>query len=778
MKSNKLLKVLAFVLAAVMLICTAASAAGLVVCLVFGAYSEGEGALTRNLSDNILSDYIAHVENLIFDSPESLNKLLKDTGIQAQISAPDGSIFMVAGEQDASAGGHSLTVKCVYLDNYEYEVNHDSTQFYFIDVDGEMEPFSHTNNDIYYISPEQMKLLLEAGGKIVSPNPDIPVSPETLPSYPHKEDTYPSVDSETSHEDDVTDIPDTQIPDEEAEFYAYRQLEDSYVILSNGAYSPVFTSTKPVTKYYTGAYAYSEDGEFGWFGNLFPEEIERSAYTVKLTMTEHYHARGEYDYEYLLLDFCGENMYNFVWMTPLLLAATILLLIFLCSASGHTKNGIRGSIIEKIPFDVYLAICALVAFIPLFLDVEQLIYNASDIYAIGAVVGTMAVGYATLFIAVIMSVALRIKLGEIFTYTLCAMILKLLWKGAKLLCQATSYVCRNIGVLWTTVLCSAIFVIWTLALTVAASAYNFDGLGILLMIMGLIAFPAVFIYVGYQSNKINRGCKRIAGGDVDYKISTAYMTPNQKDLAETINGIGSGLSSALTERVKSERLKTELITNVSHDLKTPLTSIVNYTDLLSKEQSEPDPDSEKMGEYIEILCRQSARLKKLTEDLVEASKAATGNVESRPERLDISELLSQSVGEFADRFEAAGLTPVENKPQEPIHIFADGRHVWRIFENLLANTCKYSLAGTRVYIDLSADGTDVTISIKNISAHPLNVSADELTERFVRGDSSRHTEGSGLGLSIARSLAELEGGSLKIEIDGDCFKAYLKFRKV
>ena len=162
---------------------------------------------------------------------------------------------------------------------------------------------------------------------------------------------------------------------------------------------------------------------------------------------------------------------------------------------------------------------------------------------------------------------------------------------------------------------------------------------------------------------------------------------------------------------------------------------------------------------------------------MEASKASTGNVEVNAEVLDVSELLSQSVGEFADRFDAAGLTPVETKPSAPVHIFADGRHVWRIFENLLVNTCKYSLSGTRVYVDLVERDASVTVTVKNISSQPLNITPEELTERFVRGDSSRHTEGSGLGLSIAKSLAELQGGTLALDIDGDCFKAIVTFKK-
>ena len=778
MKGNYLLKSVAFVLAAVMLICTVASAAGLVVCLAFGAFSDGEGALTRNLNDNILSDFAYDVEAYLFDDEEKLKEAFEDTGIQAKITNPDGSVHMIAGEEDASAGGYYITFKCVYLENYEYEINHGSMKFYYVDTDGEMKRLP-SDSDIYYITPDKMAHLLEAGGKILSPKSDIPISPETLPSYPHRDDTYPPVEAstESTPNDYATDAPDTQIPEEDTELYPYNPLEDNYVILQNGAYSPVYASSKPEMNHFTGSYIYSRDGEFGYIGNVFPEEIENTAYTVRLTMTEAYHAKGTDDYEYIILDFVGDNMYQFVWLTPLFLILTILLLIYLASAAGHTKNGLRESWVEKIPTDLYLVICAFICCIPAIIDVENLIFAADDIYSIGTIVGIMAALYALIFVGIVMSLALRIRTKKIFSYTLVAITMKYVCVGVKFLFRALAFLCKNIGTLWTNVLCSVVFFFWTIALSVACSHYYFDGPVILLLLPGLTLFPAIFIYVGYQQNKINRVCKKIGDGYVDSKVDTKYMTPNHRAQAENINRIGSGLSAALTERIKSERLKTELITNVSHDLKTPLTSIVNYADLLSREQESENPDSEKIREYTNVISRQSARLKKLTEDLVEASKASTGNVESCPEVLDVSELLSQSVGEFADRFEASGLTPVESKPGTPVQIFADGRHVWRIFENLLVNTCKYSMPGTRVYVDLFERDTYVTVTIKNISSQPLNISPQELTERFVRGDSSRHTEGSGLGLSIAKSLAELQGGSLALDIDGDCFKAILTFKK-
>ena len=235
------------------------------------------------------------------------------------------------------------------------------------------------------------------------------------------------------------------------------------------------------------------------------------------------------------------------------------------------------------------------------------------------------------------------------------------------------------------------------------------------------------------------------------------------------------MSAAVEERTRSEHFKTELITNVSHDLKTPLTSIVNYTALLKAEQEKEQPDETKMREYTEILERQSAKLRKLTEDLVEASKASTGNLKCEPVLLDVGELITQAAGEYAERFDAKKLEMIIREPEGAVNIMADSRHMWRIFDNLLGNIAKYALEGTRVYISLYAQEGRATAIFRNTSKYELKLDPAELSERFVRGDASRHTDGSGLGLSIAKSLAELQGGTLDVVTDGDLFKVILTF---
>ena len=252
------------------------------------------------------------------------------------------------------------------------------------------------------------------------------------------------------------------------------------------------------------------------------------------------------------------------------------------------------------------------------------------------------------------------------------------------------------------------------------------------------------------------------------------MLSDFKKHAENLNNISKGMSNAIKEKMKSEHFKSELITNVSHDIRTPLTSIINYVDLLDR-QNINDATSK---EYIEILKKQSARLKKLTEDLIEASKATSGVITVSMEKLNLKEILNQALGEYSTKFTQNDIEPVLNDFDNNIHIYADGRLIWRVMDNMLENICKYSQPGTRAYITVEQQSNRIRICFKNVSKYKLNISADELMERFVRGDSSRTNEGSGLGLSIAKSLTEIMKGVMLLEIEGDLFKACLVFDKV
>ena len=282
---------------------------------------------------------------------------------------------------------------------------------------------------------------------------------------------------------------------------------------------------------------------------------------------------------------------------------------------------------------------------------------------------------------------------------------------------------------------------------------------------------AVLVTDGMQRQKLLTAIQEINSEEGNTRISESGLFAINRQMAAAVNDLGDGLRHALQEQMKSERMKADLITNVSHDLKTPLTSIINYVDLLKREELH----NEKANEYLEVLDQKSQRLKQLTEDLVEASRASSGNVVLDIRRIDVKELLMQTSGEFVERFEARGLQLIENFPQNPQYVDADGRRLWRIIENLFRNVEKYAMPHTRVYLDLINDGDRVAFSLKNISENPLNISPEELTERFTRGDESRSTEGSGLGLSIAKDLTEIQKGTFEIYLDGDLFKVTVSF---
>lgn len=307
-------------------------------------------------------------------------------------------------------------------------------------------------------------------------------------------------------------------------------------------------------------------------------------------------------------------------------------------------------------------------------------------------------------------------------------------------------------------------------------------IGLIFKEFGILLDIVFWIWCYYKIMKevdkfkqIHDATEKIYKGDTDIKLDESLYTGVLKELAIYINDIAGGFSNAIKESLKSERLKTELITNVSHDIKTPLTSIINYVDLLKQENIQ----NEKAKEYIEVLDNKSQRLKKLIEDLVEASQASSGNIKINKEVLNVKELLNQVTGEFEDKFNSRCLNIISKLPEETVYIKADSRYLYRVLENTYSNVAKYAEENTRVYIDcILEEKNTVAIYVKNISKDELNISADELMQRFVRGDKSRNTEGSGLGLSIAKSLTELQDGTFNIYLDGDLFKVAIKFKRV
>lgn len=358
-----------------------------------------------------------------------------------------------------------------------------------------------------------------------------------------------------------------------------------------------------------------------------------------------------------------------------------------------------------------------------------------------------------------MSIAARIKDKSLVKNTVIYRILMLIWKFITI-----------IPSIWKVLLLIAFECVSDLLI---CALNNGEERFTVFVISKLMVIPLV-IYFVYMLTRLKDGARKLASGDFDHRVNTKYMVGDIKNSAEDMNSIAKGMDLALQEKMKSERLKTELITNVSHDIKTPLTSIINYTDLISKEKT----DNSKIAEYTEVLTRQSDKLKRLIEDLVEASKASTGNIEVELVPCEAGIFLTQCAGEFEDRFNSCELTQVVSVPDKEIKINADGRRMLRVFDNLMSNICKYSQPGTRVYMTLKEEGNEAVFEFKNTSKDALNMTEEELMERFTRGDKSRNTEGNGLGLAIARSLTELQGGRLNIDIDGDLFKAYVRFPKL
>ena len=368
-----------------------------------------------------------------------------------------------------------------------------------------------------------------------------------------------------------------------------------------------------------------------------------------------------------------------------------------------------------------------------------------------------------------LSLVRRIKAGTLWKNSLIRKVLKWIGKCSGKLADFARAFSRNTAEKIKVLLVGGAF----LFLQFLIIGCVFSGAGVFLLAL-MAVDVAVMIFAIRKADgqdRIMDGLKKISDGELQYKIKTDTLTGKQKVMAEYINNIGGGLDAAVENSLKKERMQTELITNVSHDLKTPLTSIINYVDLMKRE----NPTDPKIQEYLRILDEKSQRLKVLTEDVVEASKASTGNIKLEMNDIDFVGMVQQVIGEFEEKFQEKNLTMMVHFTDEPSIIYADGQRMWRVLENVFGNVVKYAMEGTRVYAEISNRNKKVTFSLKNISAQPLNISADELTERFIRGDVARNTEGSGLGLSIAKSLTELQGGEFKLYLDGDLFKVMITF---
>lgn len=492
--------------------------------------------------------------------------------------------------------------------------------------------------------------------------------------------------------------------------------------------------------------------------------------------------------EYALIYHQAEQLYDNRNVIPVICCTgTILALlcfIFLLCSAGHKngREGITPSAIHEIHLDVYTVVVAVGAFTGLYLAFGWIGMNPGMINLIVLVVLFAAeVIWCTLYF---MELAIRLKMGKWWQNTILYRVFRFFGRFCKRVFRGIVKLIRGIPMVWrTALLCLAVCVAEFFGLILF---YNDRVVLLFFWAIEKFILCGAITFVALMCKELREGSEALADGDLNYKLDTSHMVLSFKEHGENLNSIGEGISAAVEQRMKSEHLKTELITNVSHDIKTPLTSIINYADLIGKEVSGDVKDTgdgagtetaqereQHISEYAEVLLRQSQKLKKLLDDLLEASKATTGNLEVHPEVCDVSVLLSQAVGEYEQRFSEKKLETIVKQPEETVKVMADGRHLWRVFDNLLNNIYKYAQAGSRVYLNVEHDGQNANIIFRNMSAYPLEMSPEELEERFTRGDRSRHMEGNGLGLSIAKSLTELQKGDMEIVTDGDLFKVVI-----
>ena len=487
-----------------------------------------------------------------------------------------------------------------------------------------------------------------------------------------------------------------------------------------------------------------------------------------------YKANDDYYQDYINYNHSRVTFTYGIHMTIAGLCGCLLTILFLIGVSGHNYLGEKEAHlypIDRVKTDILLLSMILVTYLgvvigaPLISKLLHLVVvsnywdRANRVVMFGVI---YFCGLLTFF-----SLIRRYKAETLWSNSLLREMMDALSEGTFKYRLTLSYMLY---------LACNVFAIFVGSVLILRAEENTLGSAPLICLMTLwIAGNLAVFYVLYrnanQTDKIHEAVDKLAAGETSYKVDVEQFSSLEADLAKGLNRISDGLETALAEQVKSERLKADLITNVSHDIKTPLTSIINYVDLIKREKI----DNPIIERYLEVLDQKSQRLKTLTEDLVEASKASSGNIKLEMAHIDIVELVQQTNGEFEEKFMMSRLNLVSTLPNEVLLIEADGRRLWRVLENLYNNACKYAMENTRVYVGVEDINNHAVFTIKNISASPLNISPDELTERFVRGDVSRTTEGSGLGLSIAKSLTTLQGGELRITIDGDLYKAEVIF---
>ena len=661
-------------------------------------------------------------------------------------------------EEDLEALSRNLAKRCaaehlsnctqafldIYIDDYRpFEMADDNAWFYTIEdengklLDTNYESAENAEQYEFLVRPQYPVILdyrVEShfGGSFVIPIPEIP-----MPTLPQEQ---PDATDPTQATLPQYVLPGTVRPAEDDSYlfiegFGWTDEQDNEHIYELGiCQGPVYRVTLHLMP---GAYVQQTSAEW---------ELMDIAHTHRFTL--------------LYTLFCG-----------LLVAA--ISAVYLCCSAGKKPgcHDVQPGGLNRIPLDLYAVITggALVLLTSLCgrLLIDHLL-SYDPQWLIVLMAGLMGFTGCLLFTGFLFACAAQFKLRSGFWWrkSITGRAIALLWKG---LVWAAGGLRRIYG---RTVALLPYLWQWLLgaATVLLLIILGFASHSKLLILLAVLLGVGLLGYACYAFGTLLESARRMSEGNLSAKVSTRHLTGCFADFAKHLNTLTDVVTVASQKQAQSERMKAELVTNVSHDIKTPLTSIINYVDLLQKTDNEEDAAA-----YLEVLERQSLRLKKLIDDLMEMSKASTGNMAVEVTAVDATETINQALGEFADKLEKAQLTPVFTAPQDTVTMLADGRLTWRVLSNLLSNAVKYALPGTRLYVDLLHIDGNVLISLKNISKEPLNISSDELMDRFVRGDVSRNTEGSGLGLNIAKSLMELQKGQLQLLVDGDLFKATLIF---
>ena len=796
--ANGLLKTLAFLLAVVSVTVTLVGAVGTLFCLEGEVYArtrlELREDVTQNLALSLANDIADYHAQETVGTPELMHyrveydfyKNPEDTSIRYKIKDEKGKTLVSNYRGQTVRGQYELVTNpgfYAYRTVYEYgSLWENDEDFVPVTSPDLWAATDHPEGTIPVVTTEPEQDGPENTNPTTEPEQDGPenTDPTTEPEQDEPENTDPTTEPDPTYPTEVT------APTSEQENTDPTWAEDT----------PPEETTEPVV----------DRGEPAEPGTTYPTEPALSVDTSGRVLTGSYqveayvHLDEQWTVTVYVLEELVENdifsnqlravdfLYDMKTCFPVTmvvgLLVTVLLVVYLLCAAGHRpgKEEIIRNPFDKIPLDLYLAVVTggVVALVALACEVVDWFnwwyydtwYQTELYLAIGALAaGTM--GAATLILAFFMSFATRLKQGEgyVWRHTVIFWCLKLAWKflklvgrGIRFLFRAVVRLFRLLPLVWQWGLLTLGLMFFTLLFMV-----NYAWGGVFCCIL---LWLGLSVYLAYGFGSLRQAARDMAGGNLERRVSTRFLFGHFRLMAEDLNRLGSGAAEEVERRMRSERMKTELITNVSHDIKTPLTSIVSYVDLLQKPHTPQEQE-----EYLEVLARQAQKLKKLTEDLVEMSKASSGNLTVNPSKTNVVELINQAIAEYESKMEDAHLSVLKKVQEGEVFAWADGRLFWRVLDNLLGNCVKYAMPGTRLYVDITRGEGHVQVSVKNISREPLNIPAQELMERFVRGDRSRNTEGSGLGLNIARSLMELQGGTLELAVDGDLFKVILTLKE-